>query len=142
MTYKARAIKLKDKLDAMNYAVKKLIRVDELTEEELISIIDLYDKYEVGASYKVDDVFSYNNKLYEVLQAHTSQSDWLPDSTPALYLNMLPDDIIPEWVQPTGGHDAYSVGDKVVFNNLVYESLINGNSWSPTSYPAGWKEVK
>lgn len=44
----------------------------------------------------------------------------------------------PEWVQPTGAHDAYSIGDRVAFNGADYESKINGNVWSPTAYPAGW----
>lgn len=48
---------------------------------------------------------------------------------------------VPEWVQPTGGHDAYSVGDRVLFEGEVYESVIAGNTWSPTGYPAGWKKI-
>ena len=47
----------------------------------------------------------------------------------------------PEWVQPTGGHDAYNVGDIVTFEGRVWESLIAGNSWSPADYPQGWQEV-
>lgn len=47
----------------------------------------------------------------------------------------------PEWVQPTGGHDAYTIGDQVTFEGSVYESLITGNTWSPTGYPAGWKLI-
>ena len=34
---------------------------------------------------------------------------------PALYLSMMPENVIPEWVQPTGSHDAYNTGDKVIF---------------------------
>ena len=45
----------------------------------------------------------------------------------------------PEWVQPTGAHDAYSTGDKVTFNGKHYTSLIDGNVWSPDTYPAGWE---
>src|SRR5690606_29147707 len=47
----------------------------------------------------------------------------------------------PEWIQPTGGHDAYSIGDRVSFNGLNYESVIDGNTWSPTDYPAGWSQI-
>ena len=45
----------------------------------------------------------------------------------------------PAWVQPTGAHDAYKIGDKVTFNGQRYTSKINGNVWSPTAYPAGWQ---
>jgi len=44
----------------------------------------------------------------------------------------------PEWVQPTGSHDAYNIGDRVSFQGSDYESIINANVWSPTAYPAGW----
>ena len=42
------------------------------------------------------------------------------------------------WRQPTGAHDAYQKGDLVTFEGAVYESTIDGNTWSPTDYPAGW----
>ena len=45
---------------------------------------------------------------------------------------------VPEWVQPTGAHDAYNIGDKVTYGGQVWTSLIDSNVWSPTSYPAGW----
>lgn len=47
----------------------------------------------------------------------------------------------PEWQQPLGAHDAYAIGAKVLFGGKVWESVIDGNVWSPATYPAGWKEV-
>ena len=47
----------------------------------------------------------------------------------------------PEWVQPTGGHDAYQTGDTVTFEGQEYKSLIDGNTWSPTDYPQGWEKL-
>src|SRR5699024_6004562 len=47
----------------------------------------------------------------------------------------------PEWVQPTGAHDAYQTGDHVMFEGAEYVSLIDGNDWSPTAYPQGWEEI-
>ena len=46
-----------------------------------------------------------------------------------------------EFVQPTGAHDAYNLGDRVRYGGKVYESVINGNVWSPDVYPDGWKEI-
>jgi len=43
------------------------------------------------------------------------------------------------WLQPTGAHDAYQMGDKVTFQGGRYISLIDANVWSPTVYPAGWE---
>ena len=50
-------------------------------------------------------------------------------------------DIIPEYVQPTGAHDAYNEGDKVSFNGKVYRCIMNNCVWNPEIYPAGWEEV-
>jgi len=44
----------------------------------------------------------------------------------------------PEFVQPTGAHDAYAKGERVAYQNKNYESLISANVWSPSAYPAGW----
>ena len=52
-----------------------------------------------------------------------------------------PTDNIKDFVQPTGAHDAYAKGDKVRFNGKVYESVIDNNSYSPSAYPSGWKEI-
>lgn len=49
--------------------------------------------------------------------------------------------VVPDWVAPTGSHDAYNTGDRVTFEGQVYESKIDGNTWSPTDYPAGWEAI-
>lgn len=46
-----------------------------------------------------------------------------------------------EFIQPTGAHDVYNKGDQVTFISRVYESVIDNNSWSPSTYPSGWKLV-
>lgn len=51
------------------------------------------------------------------------------------------EDDIPDFVQPTDATNAYVKGAKVKFNGKIYESLIDNNVYSPTDYPAGWKEV-
>ena len=50
-----------------------------------------------------------------------------------------PEDEWPEWVQPTGAHNAYSNGDKITYNGKHYISTMDGNVWSPDAYPAGWE---
>ena len=42
------------------------------------------------------------------------------------------------YVQPTGAHDAYRLGEKVTVDGTVYVSVIDFNVWSPETYPAGW----
>ena len=118
---------------------------ESLVDEDAMDAVGFFPKYQVGKAYAVGDRFQYNDNLYKVLQAHTSQEDWEPNKTPALYLKIAHPDEIPVWVQPTGAHDAYQTGDKVHYpgkNDPVYESLIDNNAWSPTAYPAGWKLVE
>ena len=119
-----------------------------LTDEQAMEIATVYPAYEVGRAYSVDELFTYDindvgdPQLYRVVQAHTSQSDWTPDATPALYTPIgLSEEGYPKWSRPTGAHDAYNTGDIVDYNGTLYKSLIDGNVWSPEEYPAGWEEV-
>lgn len=119
-----------------------------LNEEMALECVRLYRSWEIGRNYKVDEYLTYGQngvgdpQLYKVVQAHTSQADWTPDITPALYDAIgLDDSGYPVWSRPTGAHDAYNVGDIVNYNGTLYESTINGNTWSPDEYPAGWKIV-
>lgn len=48
----------------------------------------------------------------------------------------------PEYVQPTGAHDAYHVGDKITYNGKHYECVYEGCVWTPDAYPAGWKLIE
>lgn len=51
-----------------------------------------------------------------------------------------PTDEWPEYVQPTGAHDAYQVGDKVTFNGKRYVCKLANCVWSPDACPAGWEK--
>lgn len=48
----------------------------------------------------------------------------------------------PEYVQPTGAHDAYNTGDKITYNGNKYECVMDNCVWNPDIYPQGWKEVE
>jgi hypothetical protein len=117
------------------------ILATELSSAELAAILEHYPEYEIGRAYTKDEVFRYESKLWRVAQAHASQAGWVPGSVPALYVEIAPPGVVPEWVQPTGAHDAYQIGDRVIFDGIVYESLINANVWSPAAYPAGWRAI-
>ena len=119
-----------------------------LTDEQAMEISTIYPSYEVGRAYSADELLTYgindvgDPQLYRVVQAHTSQEDWTPDATPALYTPIgLNPQGYPKWSRPTGAHDAYNTGDIVDYNGTLYKSLIDGNVWSPEEYPAGWEKV-
>lgn len=107
----------------------------------------------VGATdaYAKGDIVEYNGKKYiSTIDANV----WAPDVygwelytggggvvDPQPTEPDTPIDNVKDFVQPTGAHDAYAKGDKVRFNGKVYESLIDSNAYSPSAYPAGWKEI-
>ena len=110
-----------------------------LTDEDALQAVELFPQWVVEHAYVVGERLQYDGVLYRVVQAHTSQADWTPDITPALFVVVSLDEW-PEFVQPTGVHDAYNKADKVTFNSKHYISLIDANVYSPAAYPAGWQE--
>lgn len=119
-----------------------------LPEEKAMEIACVYSPWAVGKPYVTGEYLTYgvnsvgDPQLYKVVQSHTSQEDWRPDVTASLYTPIgLDDSGYPLWSQPAGAHDAYNAGDIVNYNGVLYESLIDGNVYSPDAYPAGWKEV-
>lgn len=88
-------------------------------------------------SYSIGDRVQYNGNLYKCIQAHTAQSDWTPDATPALWVVVTVEEW-PEWVQPAGAHDAYAKGSKVTHNGKKWISSYDANVWEPGVY--GWEE--
>lgn len=116
-----------------------------LGEEQAMEVAAVYDSWQAGKSYTAGEYLTYgmngvgDPQLYKVVQQHTAQADWTPDGTPALYTAIGLDKAgYPVWSQPTGAHDAYNKGDIVSYNDVLYQSLIDGNIYSPDSYPAGW----
>lgn len=45
----------------------------------------------------------------------------------------------PEYIQPTGSHDAYNTGDKVTYKDKHYTCKMDGCVWSPDDYPDAWE---
>ena len=111
----------------------------QLDDAAALGAMAIYPAWEIGAAYAVNDRRRYGANLYKCVQAHTSQADWTPDATPALWVKVSVEEW-PEFVQPTGAHDAYNTGDKVTYNGKRYVSLIDANVYSPDDYPAGWEE--
>ena len=116
-----------------------------LSDEQALEVATIYDPYVVGKAYVVGEYLTYganatgDPQLYKVVQAHTSQADWIPDATPSLYEPIgLNTEGYPVWSKPSGAHDAYNTGDIVDYNGTLYQSTIDGNVYSPEEYPAGW----
>ena len=110
-----------------------------LTDSDALTGIELFDPWAADTDYVTGVRIRYDGKLYRVEQPHTSQTDWTPDITPALYTEVAEPGVIPVWRQPTGAQDAYMIGDKVHYpaeNDPVYISTLDYNVYAPDV--TGW----
>lgn len=104
----------------------------------------MYDEWSAeSVEYTLDDIRQYNGQLYRCVQAHTSQATWTPeaapDAAPSLWTRIAdPAQEWPEWIQPTGAHNAYAQGAKVSHNGKHWISDADANTWEPGVY--GWTE--
>ena len=110
--------------------------IDEVTAAEHSA---LFLDWTFPADYKSGQIRKYAEALYKCKQNHTSQEDWTPDATPALWRKIGdPQSEWNEWSQPLGAGDEYPAGAKVTHNNKKWISDIDGNIWEPGVY--GWSE--
>lgn len=100
----------------------------------------MYDEWSAeSVEYVLDDIRQYNGLLYRCVQAHTSQATWTPEDAPSLWTRIAdPAQEWPEWIQPTGAHNAYAQGAKVSHNGKHWISNVDANTWEPGVY--GWTE--
>ena len=118
-----------------------------LTDEQILVIPLLVPKWRVGADYKENDRIRYLNKIYKVLQNHTSQEGLEPDVTPDLFeqiVKKVVDDNeqteILEW-EKRDIKNPYMKGDKVSYQGKIYVSNIDVNLTTPGKALSGWQEV-
>lgn len=114
-----------------------------LNDADALEAVELFPVWKSGIDYKSNERIRYKEQLYRVVQAHTSQEDWTPDITPALYTEVAEPGTIPVWKQPTGAQDAYMKGDKVHYpdqGDPVYQSTMDYNTYAPNVY--GWEIVE
>ena len=100
----------------------------------------MYDEWSAeSVKYVLDDIRQYNGLLYRCVQAHTSQATWTPEAAASLWTRIAdPAQEWPEWIQPTGAHNAYALGAKVSHAGKHWVSNVANNVWEPGVY--GWTE--
>jgi hypothetical protein len=138
---------LRAKIDAAQAVARRQARaeieLEAIEGDDIDAVAPLFPAWTAGVAVAVGDLVRHDGILYKCVQSHTTQADWAPPVVPALWTpaRQTSGPVVDEWVQPTGAHDAYNIGDRVLFNGSVYESTINGNVWSPTGYPQGWRLI-
>ena len=134
--------------EALPSALGLLLRIavadERITDAELLSIQPALEgrSWHPGIAASVGDVYFFGGHLWCCRQAHTTQGDWPPDATPALWRKV---EIVPEdqprlwdtWIE-------YVAGDVVAYpdvNAQQYKCLQGHTSqpgWEPPNTPALW----
>lgn len=128
----------------MNRFVQMSVQSANLTDEKAMEVVDLYPEWAAMKAYPENEIVKYGvnadgeTQLYKVIQAHTSQADWTPDTAASLYKKIgFTDEGVSIWTQPLGATDAYMKGDVVSFENQLWKSTVDNNVWQPGVY--GWE---
>ena len=126
------------KLEDMLYKINKMYIEDFLTEQEKTELDNL-------ARENADPVNSYAPLQEQI------DNMYIKISNLENRVNTLEniggteepgeEEEYPEFIQPTGAHNAYNIGDKVFYNRKKYICKIDGCVWSPDVYPSAWEEV-
>lgn len=137
-------VKTKQQLKADDQLRCLKMFAETLSDEQALKVPLIFDEFEIGKGYEVGKRILYQDVLYKVITSHTSQETWTPDVSPSLFapiINETIDGSIPEWKQPDSTN-AYMTGDRVIFEDKEYESLVDNNVWSPSANPSGWQLIE
>lgn len=123
--------------------IAALVKLREVaTDEQALEASAIYPEWKEDIVYAVGARVLYENVLYKVITAHTSQASWTPAVSPSLFAKVLiPDaNVVPEWEQPDSTNP-YMKGDKVMHNGFTWVSLVDNNVWEPTdAVPTLWEK--
>lgn len=118
-----------------------------VTDEFALQTIDMFPRWEdnIGKTITNNDIskgcnrYQHNGKLYKVVQPTVFQTQYEPgaEGTSSIFVEVSLEEW-PEWVQPTGAHDAYAKDAKVTHNSKKWTSDVDANVWEPGVY--GWTE--
>lgn len=126
------------------YRIRDMIEkaAAQLDDADALNALELFPKWQCTPpmSYTYGKrVVGADGKLYKCIQPHTSQSDWPPETTTALWVLTSVEEW-PEWIQPTGAHDAYPLNAKCSHNGKHWINTgKDGNEYEPGVW--GWDEV-
>ena len=130
-----------EKARALRPIIEKAVATGELTDDQREAATNLFPAWDSsGHAYMINDYVQHEGLLYRCVQSHTSQVGWGPTAAASLWSRAgNPTEEWPEWIQPTGAHDAYAQGDKVSHNGKHWVSNVDGNVWQP---PTQWTEAE
>lgn len=94
------------------------------TDETLLDNKAAFELWRPGIAAEKDKIYRFGDDLYRCIQPHTTQDDWTPDITPALF-NIVGGD----WDEWKPG--SYAKGTKRKHFGKKWVSNVDGNIWEP-----------
>lgn len=122
----------------------KYIALAQNAPDEVLSSGDYLSVFDPlagdGGLIPARSVRRYEERLYRAAVDCWDRADNWPNAAPTLWTQITLEEW-PDWVQPTGAHDAYGVGDQVTHNGKHYISQIDGNTAEPGTDERWWSEA-
>lgn len=118
------------------YKINKMYIESAITEEQKTELDNLA-RINANAENSYAPLQEQINNIYTELDSIKNRLNALEGTEETT----KPDEEYPEYIQPTGSHDAYNTGDKITYNSKKYVCKMDGCVWNPDTYPAGWEEV-
>ena len=128
----ARALKVAARLD-----VTERLKAEQLDDATIAEVSEIYDPWEPGLEVAEGDVLRWDGTLVEVLQDHTTQSDWEPPDVPALFRIYRTDDGSEPIAWQPGL--AVEVDEEVTYEGTTYRVIqahTTQTGWEPPETPA------
>lgn len=116
------------KLEDMLYKIAKMYiesRITEAQKDELDNLARSNAKAEnnYDIQKQLDEIFMRLDKIENKDTEDIEKEEYI------------------QYKEPTGAHDSYKVGDKILFNDKKYICKLDNCVWSPEIYPQAWEEV-
>lgn len=123
------------KLEEMLYKINKMYIESAITETEKAEL-DSLARQNANAENSYAPLQEQIDNIYKELELIKADIREIKGEEPE-----EPTEEYPEYVQPTGTHDAYNTGDKITYNGKKYVCKMDNCVWSPDIYPVAWEEV-
>ena len=123
----------------MLYKINKMYIESAITEEQKTELDEL-----ARTNAKAENSYASTNaqieNIYKEIDSLKSRVSAL-ENKESTEEPTEPENEYKEYVQPTGAHDAYHVGDKITYNGKKYVCKMDNCVWSPEEYPQAWEEI-
>ena len=119
------------KLEDILYKIDKMYIEDRITETEKTELDSLAREYA-----KVENSYSIQRQLENIFARLEALENKEEVEGPA------DQEEYEQFAQPTGAHDSYQIGDKIIFKDKKYICKLDNCAWSPETYPSAWEIVE